>query len=113
MTGPMTDADRKAQLRAELARIEAEEAAARAGVEPLRRLATAMHETLCGRDHTDGCAWGWEGSDEAAWTRPNSAHAEWFKRAEVVAAKAIPRGVGLDALAAALAVIHEAGMARR
>lgn len=48
--------------------------------EPLKDIATRMHEVLCQYNHTDGCGWHYEVKDGVHnWT--GWAHARWLKKA--------------------------------
>jgi hypothetical protein len=43
------------------------------------RIAVALHDSLCGYDHTEGCSWFYEISPDtgAAWKGQYSAHEHW------------------------------------
>ena len=43
-------------------------------LEPLKATATRAHDLLCPYNHTDGCAWGYEGD---SWT--SDAHSRWLR----------------------------------
>ena len=69
---------RRAALQAELRQLEAEEQRL-ASLTPSQELAEEMHERWCRLNHTDGCGWGYEGTD---WM--GHAHSHWHKRASAI-----------------------------
>jgi hypothetical protein len=50
------------ELKAQIAKLEAQDAAL-AALAPDHRLAMTLHETLCQWNHTDGCGWFYEMRD--------------------------------------------------
>lgn len=65
-------AARDARKKLEAAEFEA----AQARMAPLRALVKRAHDCLCGWNHTDGCAWGYEEDAKDPWAC--SAHARWL-----------------------------------
>jgi hypothetical protein len=74
-----------AELRAEIAKLEAEEKRL-AELPEDRRLAEAMHSMLCRTNHTDGCSWEYEHDLRSTWPDmwTGQTHLHWLGRAHEV-----------------------------
>ena len=67
---------RRAEIEAELRQLDAEMERLNS-LTPSQEMAEALHEAWCRLNHTDGCGWGYEGTN---WS--GHAHASWHSKAQ-------------------------------